>query len=279
MAFTDADFISKEGHELDYVLRKWKKRGTAANRALLVEALDRFNADQTWKPHTRAKFYEFAERDGLVGRLEGAADGKPSSASAAVASDSAAANPRRFRWWWIPALVALVVIALLLLRYCGACSAPSVAPGAPTAVAEAPAASEAASVPAPASVAAAPAQRVLSLAALPAASLAIRFQPDSSELLAPGSEAALTALAAALGAFDEGVLVLVGHAADVGRPAGELRVSEGRARFVASFLEASGLPSGISIRIEARGSAEPAIPGPGATDPLAASRRVEIKVE
>ncbi|MBN1242341.1 MAG: OmpA family protein [Spirochaetales bacterium] len=279
MAFTDADFISKEDHELDYVLRKWRKRGTAANRAVLVEALDRFNADKAWEPHTRAKFYEFAERDGLIGRLEGA-----DAATATRVSEAGTSAPRRFRWWWLLVLAALVVIALLLLRYCGACSSPSVVAGVPAAAAAAPAAGApaavSASAPAPSAPAdAVPAKRALSLEALPAASLSIRFLPDSSELLAPGSEAALPALAAALKAFDGGTLVLVGHAAGVGRPEGELRVSEGRARFVASFLETAGLPSGLAIRIEARGSSEPVtVPG-GVEASRAASRRVEVRVE
>jgi len=32
MPFADKDFISKEKHELDYVLRKWNKRATLENR-------------------------------------------------------------------------------------------------------------------------------------------------------------------------------------------------------------------------------------------------------
>ncbi|MBP7096154.1 MAG: OmpA family protein [Spirochaetia bacterium] len=277
MAFTDADFISKEEHELDYVLRKWKKRGTAANRALLVEALDRFNADKAWEPHTRARFYDFAERDGLSGRLEGPVGGKTVDAAAAPAD--APAGKRRFRWWWLLVLAALVVVALLLLRYCGACSSPSVPPGAPADVTESPAAAAAAPAPADVSAPAVPAKRVLSLEALPATSLAIRFLPDSIELLAPGSEAALSALAAALAAFEEGTLVLVGHAASVGRPAGELRVSEARARYVASRLRSMGLPEGIDIRVEARGASEPATAPGGVEASRAASRRVEVLVE
>jgi len=282
MAFTDADFISKEAHELDYLLRKWKKRGTAANRALLVEALDRFNADTAWEPHTRAKFYEFAERDGLAGRLEGAG-------SAAAATADAPEGKRRFRWWWILVLVALVVVALLLLRYCGACSTPSAASDAPVAVAEsavapteaapAPASAPAEAAPAPVPAAAAPAKRVLSFEGLPASSLSILFLPDSSELLAPGSDAALSALAAALGAFDEGVLVLVGHAALVGRPEGELRVSEARARYVATRLRSMGIPDDMEIRVEFRGSAETVTAPGGLEASRAASRRVEVRVE
>ncbi|HOX17649.1 MAG TPA: OmpA family protein, partial [Spirochaetales bacterium] len=165
------------------------------------------------------------------------------------------------------------------LRYCGACSSPSVSPEAPVAAAETPAAA----APAPAAISvpaeSAPARRVLSTADLPPASLSIRFLPDSTERLATGSETALAALAAALKAFDEGTLVLIGHAAPVGRPEGELLVSEGRARFVSSFLEAAGLPSGLAIRVEARGAAEPAtVPG-GVEASRAASRRVEVKVE
>jgi len=277
MAFTDADFISKEEHELDYVLRKWKKRGTAANRALLVEALDRFNADKAWEPHTRARFYDFAERDGLYGRLEGPVGGKTVDAAAAPAD--APAGKRRFRWWWLLVLAALVVVALLLLRYCGACSSPSVPPGAPADVELAAPLVVPEEAPTPVLDGTAPAPRVLSFEGLPASMLSLRFLPDSGEALAPGYEDAITALWAAIRAFDTGTLVLVGHAASVGRPAGELRVSEARARYVASRLRSMGIPEGIDIRVEARGASEPATAPGGLEASRAASRRVEVLVE
>jgi hypothetical protein len=64
MAFSDADQISTEEHELDYVLSKWGERTTKANRAILAAELGRFKADPENKPWTRTLFYAWAERTG-----------------------------------------------------------------------------------------------------------------------------------------------------------------------------------------------------------------------
>jgi len=70
MGFSDADFISKEKHELDYVLRKWEKRTTQANRDILANALDVFRKDKANSPFTRDIFYQWAERTGLKTKFE-----------------------------------------------------------------------------------------------------------------------------------------------------------------------------------------------------------------
>jgi len=294
MPFSDGDFISKEKHELDYVLRKWGKRTTQENRDILAAALDRFNADKALEPHTRELFYKYAEGSGLLSALEGKAGAEeaapPAARAAAEAKAGAAGNPAaegtskpgpKFRWWWLLIVILLVLVAILLLRSCGGCSpqggAAAQAPvSEPVASAAAPAAGAPAAAPAPA---AAVAEKLLNLASLPKDSLVIRFVANSTDRLAAGEEAKLQALIAALKALDadKGELVLVGHAAGIGFPAGELLVSEGRARYIAKRLGEAGLSAGMTLTAEGRGAAA-MLSGANAQAAAAASRRVEISV-
>ncbi len=58
---TDAEIISTEDHELNYVLKKYGKRQTAANRKKFVTLLDEFKADAGYEPHLREQFYQYIE--------------------------------------------------------------------------------------------------------------------------------------------------------------------------------------------------------------------------
>lgn len=58
---TDADLISKEDHELNYVLKKYNKRQTAANREKFIALLDTFTEDAEYAPHLREQFYRYIE--------------------------------------------------------------------------------------------------------------------------------------------------------------------------------------------------------------------------
>jgi len=274
MAFEDKDFISKEKHELDYVLRKWNKRTTQSNRDLLIQALDAFNADASLEPHKREQFYGYAASTGLKNRLE---SGKSEEAAVAAAASASSAErdtdkKRKIPWWWILIAILLVVVVLLLLRSCGGCS-----PAASAAKDPAPASEPimaAAEVPAAPVLSAAPEPKRLSMAGLsaaglPPASLSIRFLPDSATGLAAGEEIKLQAIAAALKAFDSGELVVVGHSWRVGYPEGERAVAESRARYIAKRLAESGIASAIAIETAGQGAAAP-------RGDAASSRRVEI---
>ena len=58
---SDAEMISKQPHELNYVLKKYNKRQTADNREKFVNLLDEFRADDGYKPHLREDFYRYIE--------------------------------------------------------------------------------------------------------------------------------------------------------------------------------------------------------------------------
>ncbi len=58
---TDADLISTEAHELNYVLKKYNMRQTAGNRDKFIALLDVFKADAAYAPHWRKEFYQFIE--------------------------------------------------------------------------------------------------------------------------------------------------------------------------------------------------------------------------
>ncbi|HOJ49725.1 MAG TPA: hypothetical protein PKW55_02835 [Spirochaetota bacterium] len=67
---SDKDLVSKEEHELNYVLKKYNKRQTKENREKLVESLDNFNKDSNYKPHNRENFYKYIEEKGILSTLE-----------------------------------------------------------------------------------------------------------------------------------------------------------------------------------------------------------------
>jgi hypothetical protein len=139
MDFEEKDFVSKEKHELDYLLGKWGKRASDENRDMLIEALDRFRAEAGFSPHKREQFYAFAEEVGLLERLEDRAEGEEPEPGTEVEGEGGA--KREARWWFVfPALV-VVVLAALLVRSCGAFSrSPStISPPAPPASGSAPA--------------------------------------------------------------------------------------------------------------------------------------------
>ena len=53
----DAEMISKEEHELNYLLKKWNKKQSIPNREKLVQKIDEFNANPNFKTHNREEFY------------------------------------------------------------------------------------------------------------------------------------------------------------------------------------------------------------------------------
>lgn len=57
----DAEMISKQPHELNYVLKKYGKRQTVPNREKFEALLDTFRADEDYKPHLREDFYRYIE--------------------------------------------------------------------------------------------------------------------------------------------------------------------------------------------------------------------------
>lgn len=139
MDFEEKDFISKEKHELDYLLDKWGKRASDENRDMLIEALDRFRAEASFSPHKREQFYAFAEEVSLLERLEDRPEGEVLESRPEEEGGGAAGGEAH--WWFVfPALV-VIVLAALLVRTCGAFSRspPPVSPPAPPASSSAPA--------------------------------------------------------------------------------------------------------------------------------------------
>ena len=67
---SDRDMISKEEHELNYVLQKFDKRQTIENREILEDALDDFKDDESYAPHNRESFYDYLESEDVLNDLE-----------------------------------------------------------------------------------------------------------------------------------------------------------------------------------------------------------------
>lgn len=55
----DAELISKEEHELNYLLKKWNKKQSISNREKLIQKIDEFNDHPNFRAHNREDFYNY----------------------------------------------------------------------------------------------------------------------------------------------------------------------------------------------------------------------------
>lgn len=103
----------------------------------------------------------------------------------------------------------------------------------------------------------------------------LRFVPDGDELL-PSERGRLDAIAAALALLPDKTFLVEGHAADLGRPAGQYELSEKRARRIVDEMAARGLPAGRFV-YRGLGADRPIAPNDSEAG-RARNRRVEITV-
>lgn len=61
MTFKDSEFIAKDEHELNYVLKKYGYRQTKDNRDKFEDLLDQFRKDSAYAPHKRDDFYRYMD--------------------------------------------------------------------------------------------------------------------------------------------------------------------------------------------------------------------------
>jgi outer membrane protein OmpA-like peptidoglycan-associated protein len=101
----------------------------------------------------------------------------------------------------------------------------------------------------------------------------IHFVPDQATVL-PEEKPRLEKLAAALAKIDDRTFKVVGHTADVGRPEGQKKLSEERAKEVVDYLIESGIQPRRFI-FEGRGGTDPVAPN-DTEENRAKNRRVEI---
>ncbi len=103
----------------------------------------------------------------------------------------------------------------------------------------------------------------------------LRFEADSDRLL-PGEASRLDAIAAALARIPDRSFLVEGHAADLGKPAGQYQLSEARAKRIVDELVARGLPA-PRFRWRGLGADSPIAPN-DTEQGRARNRRVEITV-
>ncbi|MDR3200568.1 MAG: OmpA family protein [Spirochaetales bacterium] len=101
----------------------------------------------------------------------------------------------------------------------------------------------------------------------------LNFKPDSAQLL-PSETSRLEALAKTLLSIPDRTFLVVGHSANLGRPAGEKQLSIERAQAVADALEKRGVSKDRLI-YEGRGSSQPVASNTN-EEGRARNRRVEI---
>ena len=67
---SDRDLVSKEEHELNYLLTKWEKKQSIANRDILANVIDDFKADDSYSPHNREVFYQYVDDNDVISKFE-----------------------------------------------------------------------------------------------------------------------------------------------------------------------------------------------------------------
>ena len=55
----DAELISTEEHELNYLLKKWNRKQSISNREKLVHKIEEFNSISKFRTHNREDFYTY----------------------------------------------------------------------------------------------------------------------------------------------------------------------------------------------------------------------------
>ena len=58
---SDWELVSKEDHELEYILRKYDKRTTEGNKELLCDTIDTFKENSEYSPYYHRDLYRFFE--------------------------------------------------------------------------------------------------------------------------------------------------------------------------------------------------------------------------
>jgi hypothetical protein len=68
---SDWDLVSKEDHELEYILKKYDKRTTQENKDKLCDIIDDFKADSSYSPYYHRDLYRyFKNNPRLLNSLE-----------------------------------------------------------------------------------------------------------------------------------------------------------------------------------------------------------------
>jgi len=278
MAFKETDPVTKEKKTLDFILRRWNKKDSQENRALLVAGIDEFRLDRDNRPWNFSGFYSFADSTGLRGRLTDASDGRhvhgvsgmDSSGFAVADAPPVGGKAVRIMGLVLVVLAVLVVFALvwhltsgfagIWVRESDAASATleGQAGGGTLGSAEFdPLLDDPESVPVELVTheqAEADLERTVSLSGLPRDALIIYFDPDVYNRLEAVEDLKLVRLIGALKLFTAGSLTVTGHAASIGFPAGERYVSESRSRFIATRLRAAGISGDITLRTTGEGA-------------------------
>ncbi len=68
--FKDSEMISKQTHELNYVLKKYGKKQSEKNREKMIDLLNGFVKFEEYKPHMRKEFYQYIEDKNAFDSME-----------------------------------------------------------------------------------------------------------------------------------------------------------------------------------------------------------------
>ncbi|HNZ28101.1 MAG TPA: OmpA family protein [Spirochaetota bacterium] len=286
---SDRNMVSSEDHELNYVLRKWGKKQSIANRNILAGYLKDFKADDAFRPHNRENFYKYIDQKFLKSNLEdsdvtevadsndttailsggtsGSNVGDKSSTGTKVLNNADAYDDsKKGKGFLIPIIIigALILLILLLLLLFGFCKCPA-APVATTTTTTIEKITTTTTV----------YEKQFTNQTL--SREVERYSPiyfvKDKAILLPGEDKKIDMIADYMKNYNSINIKIEGHCAKVGWPKREYNLSVKRAELIKSMIQERF--DRVSIETEGFGSEREAVKNPSKSD-MAKNRRTEI---
>ncbi|MBP7553002.1 MAG: OmpA family protein [Spirochaetes bacterium] len=291
---SDRDMISSEDHELNYVLRKWEKKQSIANREVLAGYLKDFKADDTFQPHNRENFYKYIDQKFLKSNLEdsditevvdsndadatlsdtkvigtsGSNVGDKSSGGTKVLNNAGSYDDsKKGKGFLIPiiiigALILLILLLLLLFGFCKCPAAPVTTTTTTTTIED---------------ITTTTTVYEKQFTNQTLSREVERYSPiyfvKNKAILLPGEDKKIDMIADYMKNYNKIDLKIEGHCAKVGWPKREYNLSVKRAELIKSMLLER--VDNATIETEGFGSQREAVKNPSKSD-MAKNRRTEI---
>ena len=251
---SDHSLVSTEEHELNYLLRKWKKMQSNNNKKVLIEKIEDFKNDEGYKPHNRKNFYRYIADKRILGLLEARKD----------------AN--KGKGFLIPLIVSLVVIFIIafviiafasgIIKYSGKQKTDE-----KSAVVEEIKKEEVKSK-----------KRYTeeSLKNFLKENTPIYFVKDSTDFV-DGQKSKTKKIVSYLNNYSDIELLIEGHTANVGLPKNELALSKKRAKEIQNIIYSGVKTENKIFKVKGYGGTKEAVKNAKGSEQKL-NRRVEIKI-
>lgn len=270
----DRDIISKEDHELNYLLKKWGKKTNSANRKILSDALDGFNDDNSFKVHNRENFYKFVEQNKIIDSMESGAKKDPYTLTEVTGDFKTKAKDKKSILWLILLIIMVIIIIFFIifgLKYCG-----SIKSEKSTEIEKTTDQNEEINKRLSDEAAKkAELEKISKISEIIKQNTPVYFVKDRS-ILIDGEENKVNNLIVLLKEFNNVNFIIEGHTANIGLPENEMKLSMERADKIKQMLENGLRGNSYNFTVKGYGAQVEAVPNSDKTN-WHLNRRVEIK--